>query len=153
MTRIVKRCLAVSLMLTMFLGGTALAATTYQTSLTLNASRTHIHRGQKVVFSGKLKSTFAKCYKHQTVTLYRNDRAAGSTTTSSTGSYSFTRHPRRTRTWQVRFAGDTGGTHPNQFVCAASRSNTVRVRFTAELGSGQEFCSVTAWPDRRRTRP
>ena len=130
MSRIVKQGLAVSLMLTMFLGGTALAATTYQTSLTLNASRTHTHRGQKVVFSGKLKSTFAKCYKHQRVTLYRNGHRVASRTTSSTGAFRFTRHPRRTRTWQVRFAGDTGGTHPNQWVCKSSRSNEVRVRIT-----------------------
>jgi hypothetical protein len=128
--RIVKPALALSLVLTMFLGGTALAAKTYGTSLTLSANHTSIHHGQSVRFSGTLSSKFGKCYKFRTVTLYRNGDAVGSRTTSSTGDFSFSRQPSQTRTWQVKFAGKTGGTHPHQWVCKASSSHEVQVRVT-----------------------
>lgn len=127
MSRIVKRILAVSLTLVVVLGGMALAATTYNTRLTFRASSTSINRGQDVVFSGKLKSSFAKCYKSRKVTLYRNGKAVDTKHTSSTGHFTFVRHPNRTHTWRAKFAGKTGGTHPNQWACRASASDKVRV--------------------------
>ena len=130
MGRMVKRCLAVSLALAMFVGGTAQAVTTYNTRLTLRASSTSIQKGDRVVFSGHLKSKFEKCYNHRKVTLYRNGKAVDSKQTSSTGSFRFVWHPRRTHTWKVKFAGKTGGTHPNQWVCNASASDPVKVLVT-----------------------
>jgi hypothetical protein len=130
-SRTVKQVVAV-LALTLFLGGTAaLSAPMYPTSLGFNASRTSIHKGQKVVFSGKLKAPFKKCKKFSTVTLYRKGQAVGSKKTSSTGKYSFKKHPKKTRTWQVKFGGKTGGTHPNQWVCKSSKSRKIQVRVTS----------------------
>ncbi len=127
MSRIAKQALAVSLVLSLFLGGTAMAAKVYKTSFAFGANRTSIHKGQKVVFSGTLKSKFKKCKKHRPVTLYRNGHPIDTRTTSATGQFSFKRHISKTRTWQVRFAGRSGGTHPNQFVCKASKSKKIKV--------------------------
>ncbi|MEO8476364.1 MAG: hypothetical protein ABI572_04840 [Actinomycetota bacterium] len=126
MTRIVKQVLALVLALGLF-GGTALAATTHSTSISLSANRTSIHRGQAVNLSGKLTSSFAKCYRYTPVTLYRGHRAVKTKKTSATGTFSFSRRPTVTATWQVRFAGRTGGTHPYQWVCKASASNQITV--------------------------
>ena len=131
MSRIVHRTLAVSLALTMFVGGTAQAVTTYNTRLRFRASDTSITRGDDVVFKGRLRSPFAKCVRHSTVTLYRDGHAVDSTKTTSTGRFRFVRHPRLPHTWKVKFAGKTGGTHPDQWVCEASVSERIRVRVTA----------------------
>lgn len=131
MSRIAKQVLAASLALTLLLSGTSLAATTYPTSLGFKASDHSITKGQKVVFKGKLKSPFAKCKKFSTVKLYRNGQVVGTKTTSSTGKYKFVKHPKKTRTWQVRFGGKTGGVHPNQFACAKSRSKKIKVKVTS----------------------
>jgi hypothetical protein len=130
-SRIVKQVVAASLALTLFLGGTALGAAMYPTTLGFKANRTSIHKGQKVVFSGKLKAPFAKCKKFSTVTLYRNGDAVKSKKTSETGHYSFSRKPPKTRTWQVKFGGKSGGVHPNQWVCKSSRSKKIQVRVTS----------------------
>ena len=128
MSRIVKQALAASLALTLFLSGTSLAATTYPTSITMRVNHKTINRGQRVVFRGNLRSTFIKCRKHRPVTLYRNGRAVATKKTTAAGAYRFTRRPSKTRRWQVRFAGRTGGTHPNQYICKASRSRRIKVR-------------------------
>lgn len=130
MSQFVKRTLAVSLVLMMLLGDTALAATTYNTAIKLRASNTSIQRGQRVIFSGELKSTFRKCFRDRKVTLYRNGVAVESQRTDRQGDFRFVRHPNRTRTWRVKFAGKTGGTHPNQWICEASASNKIRVQVT-----------------------
>ena len=81
-----------------------------------------------MVFTGTLKSEFGKCYKNSTVTLYRDGHAVDSRTTDSSGDFRFGRQPSHTRTWQVKFAGKTGGVHPHQFVCKASASREITVR-------------------------
>jgi hypothetical protein len=130
-SRIAKQLLAASLALTLFLSGTAMGAAMYPTTLGFKASRTSIHKGQKVVFSGKLKAPFAKCKKFSTVTLYRNGDAVKSKTTSEAGKYSFKRNPSKTRTWQVKFGGKSGGVHPNQWVCKSSHSEKIQVKVTS----------------------
>ena len=130
MSRIVKQVLAASLALTLLLSGTSLAATTYPTSIALKVNDKTITQGQKVVFKGHLKSQLKKCKKHRTVTLYRNGHAVGAKKTTATGDFKFAKKPSKTRTWQVKFAGRTGGTHPNQYVCKASKSKKIQVKVT-----------------------
>jgi hypothetical protein len=120
--------LAATLVLTLLLSGSALAVTTYTTSLTIKASSTSIHKGQKVVFKGKLKSSFAKCRKFSDVTLYRKGVAVATKTTNKKGAYKFVQHPKKTGTYQVKFAGKTGGVHPSQWACKASKSKKIQVR-------------------------
>ena len=142
MSRIVKQLLAASLALTLFLSGTALAAPMYPTSLGFKASRTSIHKGQKVVFSGKLKAPFAKCKKFSTVTLYRNGQAVGVEEDELPRASTASRSTRRRRgPGRSSSAARPVATHPNQWVCKSSQ-------LQEDPGQGHQLA-----PRTRRGRP
>jgi hypothetical protein len=128
MSRGTRSVIGLMLALGLFLSGSALAATVHTTSFKFGASSTSVKKGKKVHFSGNLKSQFKKCKKYRPVTLYRNGHPLATKTTSSTGHFNFTRKVNHTKNWQVRFAGRTGGVHPNQYVCRASHSRAIKVK-------------------------
>ena len=131
----IKAILALLVSGTLFFGGleTAVAHTFVdETRLTLNVSDTHVHRNQKVTFSGRLIADHRSCYSHRTVRLYRNGQLVESTTTDSNGFYSFRVKVSRTRTYQVRFAGSVRGVHPHSHTCKPSRSR----RATVQVNNG-----------------
>jgi hypothetical protein len=126
-SRITKPLVAVTLATGLVLGGNAMAATIHSTHTKLDASRTTVHEGQKVIFEGHLRSGFDKCKTWRPVTLYRNGEPLATKQTSKTGQFKFTRKINHTKTWQVRFAGRTGGVHPDQWICKASLSKKIKV--------------------------
>lgn len=101
---------------------------TARTRVTIRVNKNVVDQGERVRFRGKLKSGWTKCSRHRRVTLYRGQTAVASRLTNRNGSYTFTRTIRATKTWRVKFAGRSWGTHPHVHRCLASSSRGVRVR-------------------------
>lgn len=98
-----------------------------QTRISIRASRTHIDEGDRVRFRGRLKSDWKRCFRRQTVTLFKGDTPVVSKKTTRTGRYRFTRSPKNTRLWHVEYAGRRFGPHPHVHRCLASSSRSIRV--------------------------
>lgn len=126
-----KAILALLLSGTVLLGGPIDAAVAHtfsdRTRLTLEVSDRHVDRGDRVVFSGRLKAEHAVCRNHRVVKLYRDGQKVDQTQTNSNGSYQFKRNVFRTARWQVRFGGYVEGTHPHSHTCRQSESKRVKV--------------------------
>jgi hypothetical protein len=127
----IKAIVALLLSGTMLVGapaGVALAHTfTDDTSITLNVSDRNIQRGDEVIFSGHLSSEHATCHSGRVVRLYRNGVRVATTTTNKSGYYRFKRTIYSTATWQVRFGGSVGGTHPHSHTCLRSGSRRITI--------------------------
>jgi hypothetical protein len=122
------RILAVAIAATFAFAGTAFAASwTATTSLSLHADDHSVDKGDKVDFSGNLKSERKKCRSRQRVSLFKGNKKVATTRTSRRGHYEFTQTIRRTKTWHTEYKGRTFGTHPNIKHCDGSRSNDERV--------------------------
>ena len=98
------------------------------TSLSLNVSDRNINSGDQVFFTGRLSAEHATCRSGRVVRLYRNGVRVATTTTSRTGFYRFKRTIFSTATWQVRFAGAVGGTHPHSHTCERSGSRRITIQ-------------------------
>ncbi len=126
-----KSILALLVSATLLVGGSieSVSAHTFTdtTSLTLNVSDRNVRRGDDVAFFGRLIAQHATCRNHRTVKLYRNHHPVKATETNSNGFYRFNRVLRRTATWQVRFGGFVGGTHPHSHTCRKSGSRRVTI--------------------------
>ena len=128
-----KRYLARFLAVTMLVGvlGAAPAQAherTASTSISISANRTQVDEGEKVKFSGSLKSAWKRCRAYKTVTLYSGKSAVQSRKTTRAGTYSFTQKIGKTKTWKVKFAGKSWGVHPHNHRCLASSSRGIQVR-------------------------
>ena len=122
-----KKTITIGLAVTMLFALTASSPVaaherTATTRISIRPKAKTIDEGDRVKFRGKLKSEWEKCFAHQTVTLYKGGTPILSKTTSSTGSYRFTRRPKNTNTWTVRYAGRSFGTHPHVHRCLSSQS-------------------------------
>lgn len=124
---IVSALISMTLLFGGFTGTAAAHTFTDNTSLTLKVSDTNVQRGDYVVFSGHLRAHHKRCRSHQVVGLYKDGVLIRTTTTDSTGFYRFRIRVTSTGTYQVRFAGFVGGTHPHSHTCRPSRSRRVKV--------------------------
>ena len=126
------RTIAVTLALVFMLGAVPAQAHTRiePTRLTLNANNTSVDRGDRVKFSGSLKSSWKRCRAYKNVTLFRGKRPVATRKTTRAGLYAFTVPVTQTKTWRVKFRGKRWGVHPHVHRClrSTSRAITVRVR-------------------------
>jgi hypothetical protein len=123
MKKIVTIGLAVTMLFALTASGPASAhQRTERTRISIRPKAKTIDAGQKVMFRGRLKSDWTKCFRFRTVSLYKEGQLILSKKTTRTGRYSFTRRPRNTHTWFVVFAGRSWGNHPHVHRCLASRS-------------------------------
>jgi len=127
----IKPIAAVLVSFTLLLGGPIGAAVAHsftdQTSLTLSVSDRNVERGDTVSFYGHLRARHHLCEANRIVELYRNGVRVDQTRTNSDGFYRFRRRLTSTATWQVRFGGFVGGTHPHSHTCLRSSSNRIKV--------------------------
>ena len=132
MKSMLARTIAVTLALVFMLGAVPAQAhtRTEPTSLTLSANHTLVDRGDRVTFSGSLKSDWKRCRAYKNVTLFRGKRPVATRKTTRAGLYSFTVQVAQTKTWRVKFRGKRWGVHPHVHRClrSSSRGVTVRVR-------------------------
>jgi hypothetical protein len=97
------------------------------TSLNIKLSTNHIHKGQKVTITGKLKSSQHSCVKTKRINLFANGKQVAHVKTGNNGSYKFVRKPHKTKKFQAKFPGTTTGVHPNQHICEKSKSGIKKV--------------------------
>lgn len=122
------RVLAVAMTSVFFLGSVADAHVRIEpTRLTLRVSDRRVDKGDKVVFTGHLKSAWNKCYAFQPVKLIRNGVVRASRKTNSTGIVKFIRHLRHSGYWHLKYRGRRWGLHPHRHVCRPSASNIVHI--------------------------
>ena len=128
-----KKTLTIVLAATMLFVLTAAPAQahtrTASTKLTISVSDPTPDRGDKVIFSGQLKSKWKACKKNQKVHLYRGKKRVETTTTSRYGRYSFDKRIRSNSNWTVKYKGRRFGVHPHVHRCKPSKSETIRIRF------------------------
>ena len=121
--------LAATVLFVLTAGGPAQAHTrTASTKLTISVSDSTPDQGEKVTFSGQLKSKWKACKKNQKVHLYRGQKRVETTTTSSSGGYSFDKRIRSNSNWTVKYEGRRFGKHPHVHRCKPSKSETIRIR-------------------------
>jgi hypothetical protein len=127
----VKSILALLISGTLLIGGPTGVAVAHDftddTTLTLNVTDRHIDRGDEVGFSGHLIADHATCRNHRSIKLFRNGDKVAQTQTNTHGFYSFHRTIFRTATWQTRFGGSVGGTHPHNHTCLKSGSRRITI--------------------------
>ncbi len=132
MKSMLARTIAVTLALVFMLGAVPAQAHTRiePTSLTLRANDTRVDRGDRVTFSGSLRSDWKRCKAYKSVTLFRGKRPVATRKTTRAGLYAFTVQVPKTATWKVKFKGKRWGVHPHVHRClrSTSRGITVRVR-------------------------
>lgn len=132
MKSMLARTIAVTLALVFMLGAVPAQAHTriQPTRVTLNANDTLVDRGDRVRFSGSLKSDWKRCRAYKSVTLFRGKRPVATRKTTRAGLYAFTAQVTQTKTFRVKFRGKRWGVHPHVHRClrSTSRGVTVRVR-------------------------
>lgn len=114
-------CLVVGSMV----GGMALEA--FAHDRTFNRRITIRYASRSDQFKGRIRSRHPECRANQSVTLYENGTAVGTTTTDSSGVYSFSRTATAGATYYVRVEetlveGGYGHTHR----CKAAQSSTIQ---------------------------
>ena len=129
-----KKTLTIALAATMLFvltaGAPAQAHTrTASTKLTIEVSDSTPDRGDKVTFSGQLKSKWKACKKDQKVILKRGQKTVQTTRTSRSGQYSFRQRIKSSSNWSVEYKGRRFGKHPHVHRCKPSKSETIRIRF------------------------
>ena len=129
-----KKTLAIGLAATMLFALTASGPAsahvrTASTKLSIEVSDSTPDRGDKVTFSGQLKSKWKQCKANQRVVLKRGQKTVESTTTTRSGFYSFTKRIRSNSNWTVKYKGRRFGVHPHVHRCRPSKSQTIRIRF------------------------
>jgi hypothetical protein len=112
---------------TVLLGPAAGAVSNIPTSLSLSASKTHVHKGHDVTFTIRLSSQNRKCKAHQEINWYRNGVLRRTFTTNDNGVVKFTKRQKSTASYYAKYPGRRFGTHPNVHHCLASKSNTVKI--------------------------
>ena len=101
---------------------------TASTKLTISVSDATPDRGDKVTFSGQLKSKWKACKKNQKVSLYRGKKRVETERTTRSGRYSFDKRIRSNSNWTVKYKGRRFGKHPHVHRCKPSKSETIRIR-------------------------
>ena len=129
-----KKTLAIGLAATMLFALTASGPAsahvrTASTSLSIAVSDSTPDRGDKVQFSGQLKSKWKRCKAAQRVVLFRGQKPVQSKKTSRAGLYSFTQRIRSNSNWTVKYKGRRFGVHPHVHRCRRSTSKTIQIRF------------------------
>ena len=126
------RTIAVTLALVFVLGAAPAQAheRIEPTRVTISANHTRVDRGDRVKFSGSLRSDWKRCRAYKNVTLFRGKRPVATRKTTRAGLYAFTVRVTSTKTWRVKFRGKRWGVHPHVHRClrSSSRGITVRVR-------------------------
>lgn len=131
MSRII-RVVALAMTSVLFLGTVADAHVRVEpTTLTLRVSDTTPSKGDKVVFTGHLRSDWSKCFANQSVKLIRNGVVLASRKTDTTGVVKFIRRLRHSGHWQLKYSGRKWGLHPHRHVCKPSASDVIKVTVTA----------------------
>lgn len=130
MKKIVMSLAAATLLIGSVGSGPALAHVRREpTRLSLQVNSKNIDAGDRVVFTGKLKSDWDRCVRFKKVSLFKGDKKVLTKETSRSGAFRFTRSPKNTRVWHVEFAGKRlRGAHPHVHRCLSSESHTIRVR-------------------------
>ncbi len=130
MKKIVMSLAAATLLIASVGSGPALAHVRMApTSLSLHVSDNHIDRGERVTFTGKLRSDWDRCVRFKKVSLFKGEKKVLTKETTRSGSFRFARSPKNTRTWHVEFAGKRlRGPHPHVHRCLSSESRSVTVR-------------------------
>ena len=128
-----KKTLTIALAATMLFVLTAAPAQahtrTASTKLTIAVSDSTPDRGDKVTFSGQLKSKWKACKANQRVVLKRGQKTVQSTQTSRSGNYSFEQRINSSSNWTVKYKGRRFGVHPHVHRCKPSKSQTIQIRF------------------------
>jgi hypothetical protein len=91
------------------------------------ANQTEVRPGTSVTLSGGLWARKTECRDSQTVSIYKDGSLVGSTTTRRFGWFTFANTITATATFLVKFDGAIVGVHPDQKICNASQSTSVRV--------------------------
>jgi hypothetical protein len=119
-----------SVMLTAVLSAAPAAAheRTAETRITFKANPNPVQKGKKVVFKGKLKSDWSRCFNWRPVKLYKGNQVVAAKKTRKSGFYKFRVRVNSTATWRVKFAGRSWGKHPHVHRCFSSSSKGIRVR-------------------------
>lgn len=119
-----------TVLLTAALGAAPVSAheRTATTRITFKANPNPVQQGKKVLFKGKLKSDWSKCFNWRPVKLYRGNQVVASKVTRQSGFYKFRVRVNSTATWRVKFAGRSWGKHPHVHRCFSSSSKPIRVR-------------------------
>ncbi len=135
--KVLGRCaIVVALLSSLVLASPVEAANfTANTSLGIMVSSTHIQKGQNVKVFGHLKSPKTACVKDKKIQLFSKAKnkpwkQVAHTQTKNDGSYSFTRHPKKTKKFKTKFPGSTTGVHPNEHTCLSSVSVVKKVKVT-----------------------
>ena len=129
-----KKTLAIGLAATMLFALTASGPAsahvrTASTKLSIEVSDSTPDRGDKVTFSGQLKSKWKQCKANQIVVLKRGQKTVDSTRTTRSGFYSFNKRISSNSNWTVKYKGRRFGVHPHVHRCRPSKSQTIRIRF------------------------
>ena len=98
------------------------------TRLSMQVSDAKISKGQRVTFSGALKSKNRRCFRGKTVSITRRGRVIASDTTNRRGRYSVSKKIRKAGPYRAVFTGFTFGTHPHNHTCSSSSSSITRIR-------------------------
>jgi hypothetical protein len=97
--------------------------------VTLKVSATNVQQGQRVTFSGVVKSPNRKrCMANRVVKVTRNGKHFGRATTGPRGRYSFTKRVRFQGRYRAVVRPFRFGTHPNRKICKLATSKRILIR-------------------------